>query len=172
MENVVKVNTIRDQHPDKLYATCRADNSYWRHYRASTKLGIDELAMMICKDVGCDLSYCQLLFGKGREGMQINNCDRQFNSLRECIVREKRVFRSIFGELDTRKDPNAIPEYLEKHYKEKEEKKKERKMMGQDAEDLQSKIDEMQEKANINQKKMNVGAYKQKKQEVMDQSYM
>ena len=50
-----KVSEIYDLHPDQAYATCRADNNYWRHYRASTKLGIDELAMMICREVGCDL---------------------------------------------------------------------------------------------------------------------
>ena len=58
IENMERVEKIRDQHPHKLYAICRADNNYWRHYRASKKLGIDELSMMICKDVGCDLSYC------------------------------------------------------------------------------------------------------------------
>lgn len=38
---------IKDKHPDELYQICKADNNYWRHYRASTKLTIDELAMMI-----------------------------------------------------------------------------------------------------------------------------
>ena len=53
-----RVHVIRNQHPDQLYAICRTDNNYWRHYRASQKLGIDELSMMICRDVGCDLQYC------------------------------------------------------------------------------------------------------------------
>ena len=50
-----KVKEIYDVHPDETYAICRTDNNYWRHYRASTKLGIDELSMMICREVGCDL---------------------------------------------------------------------------------------------------------------------
>ena len=53
-----QIRVIKDQHPDNLYAMCKTDNNYWRHYRASTKLGIDELSMMICRDVGCDLQYC------------------------------------------------------------------------------------------------------------------
>ena len=58
MENQIRVDSIRNQHPDNMYAICRTDNNYWRHYRASTKLGIDELSMMICREVGCDLQYC------------------------------------------------------------------------------------------------------------------
>ena len=54
----MRKEAIKNKHPDELYAICRTDNNYWRHYRASTKLSIDELSMMICKDVGCDLSYC------------------------------------------------------------------------------------------------------------------
>lgn len=67
---------IKHKHPDELYAICRADNNYWRHYRASTKLGIDELSMMICKEVGCDLSYCQHLIGRPKTPSQrITDCD-------------------------------------------------------------------------------------------------
>ena len=52
MRDSLRQEMIKDKHPDELYQICRADNNYWRHYRASTKLSIDELAMMICKDVG------------------------------------------------------------------------------------------------------------------------
>lgn len=55
----MREEAIKDKHPDELFAICRTDNNYWRHYRASPKLSIDELAMMICRDVGCDLQYCQ-----------------------------------------------------------------------------------------------------------------
>ena len=142
VENWERMKKIESQHPDKLYAICRTDNNYWRHYRASPKLGIDELSMMICKDVGCDLSYCQQLFAKPRPGMQINNCDAQFNQFRECVVREKKVFRSLFGNIDTKENPNAIPDYLDKHFKEKEARRKERKMMGADTDDLKAKMEE------------------------------
>ena len=70
LNNQRKVDRIRDMHPDQLYAICRADNPFMRHYRASPKLGIDELAMMICKDVGCDLSYCQNLYSKPKTAGQ------------------------------------------------------------------------------------------------------
>ena len=47
----MRAEAIKEKHPDELYAICRTDNNYWRHYRASTKLTIDELSMMICKEV-------------------------------------------------------------------------------------------------------------------------
>jgi len=54
----MRQEVIKNKHPDELYAICRTDNNYWRHYRASPKLTVDELSMMICREVGCDLSYC------------------------------------------------------------------------------------------------------------------
>ena len=64
------------------------------------------------------------------------------------MVREKKIFRSIVGDINTEENPNAIPEYLEKHFKEKEKLKKERKMMGETS-DLEDKIKEMEEIASI-----------------------
>ena len=49
---------IKDKHPDELYSICKTDNNYLRHFRASPQLKIDDLAMLICRDVGCDLQYC------------------------------------------------------------------------------------------------------------------
>lgn len=43
-----------------------------------------------------------------------------------------------------RKDPMAIPNYLEKHFKEKAALKKQREMMG-DTDELRQKIEKMQE---------------------------
>jgi len=64
ISKAMREEAIKDKHPDELFAICRTDNNYWRHYRASPKLTIDELAMMICRDVGCDLQYCQQLMAK------------------------------------------------------------------------------------------------------------
>jgi hypothetical protein len=48
MSEGMRKEMIKDKHPDELYSICRTDNNYWRHYRASPKLSIDELSMMIC----------------------------------------------------------------------------------------------------------------------------
>ena len=48
-------------------------------------------------------------------------------------------------------DPNAIVDYLDKHFKEKEAQKKARKMMGDDlGADLKAKIAEMEAEASLN----------------------
>lgn len=74
---------------------------------------------MICRDVGCDLSYCQLLVGKPKSPDQvITNCDAQFNAFRNCVIREKKMFKSIVAAQD-QKSPEAIVDYLDKHFKEK-----------------------------------------------------
>ena len=65
------------------------------------------------------------------------------------MVREKKIFRSIVGNIDTKENPNAIPEYLEKHFKEKEKMKQQRKMMGESTNDLEQKIKEMEERASL-----------------------
>ena len=174
LEDTIRVEQIRDQHPDKLYAICRTDNNYWRHYRASKKLGIDELSMMICREVGCDLQYCQHLAYKPKHpGQRVSDCKNQFDEFRNCVVREKKIFRSIVGDIDTKANPNAIPDYLEKHFKEKEKAKRERKMMGGDmGSDLADKIKEMEEKSSIDMKKIKVNQIKMQKKKVMEQEYM
>lgn len=49
----------------------------------------------------------------------------EYHNFRDCIIREKKIFRSMVGDkLDTKANPMAIPDYLEKHFKEKEAMKK------------------------------------------------
>lgn len=144
LQGEIRKDAIKDKHPDELYAICRTDNNYWRHYRASPKLTIDELSMMICRDVGCDLSYCQLLVGKPKSADQvITNCDAQFNAFRNCVIREKKMFKSIVAEKD-HKSSEAIVDYLDRHFKEKALLKKQRQMMGNTEEELKEKIAEME----------------------------
>ena len=124
---------------------------------------------MICRDVGCDLSYCQTLFAKPKHpGQKIANCDQQFKDLRNCVVREKKIFRDLFGNIDTKENPQAIPEYLEKHFAEKEKMKKQRKMMGESSSDLVEKIKEMEENSKMDMHRVSVSDFKAKKKAAME----
>jgi hypothetical protein len=71
----------------------------------------------------------------------------EYNNFRSCIIREKKIFRSMIGELDLKKNPGAITDYLEKHFKQKEALKKQRQMMGAQGGDdlLKQKIQKMEE---------------------------
>ena len=88
------------------------------------------------------------------------------------MVREKKIFRSIVGNIDTKENPNAIPEYLEKHFKEKEKMKKQRQMMGESTNDLEQKIKEMEDRASLDMQKVSVAQFKNKKKQAMEESYM
>lgn len=50
----------------------------------------------------------------------------EYHNFRNCIIREKKIFRSMIGDLNLKENPGAITDYLEKHFKEKEAKKKQR----------------------------------------------
>jgi predicted nuclease with TOPRIM domain len=70
----------------------------------------------------------------------------EYNNFRSCVIREKKIFRSLIGDVDLKKSPGAITDYLEKHFKEKEAKKKQRQMMGSDMDELyKNKIQKMEE---------------------------
>lgn len=73
---------------------------------------------------------------------RISDCMDEYNNFRSCVIREKKIFRSMIGDLDLKKNPGAITDYLEKHFKEKELKKKQRQMMGAEGGDdlLRNKI--------------------------------
>ena len=169
LEKVKREEAIKDKHPDELFAICRTDNNYWRHYRASPKLTIDELSMMICREVGCDLQYCQhLSFKPKNPNQQISDCMPQYNAFRECVIREKRIFRGMISKEEEKNNKMAIPEYLEKHFKQKEKMKKERQMMGTnyfegEEDELRAKIDEMDEQDIKNKKVVNTAQWKQAK---------
>lgn len=80
---------------------------------------------------------------------KIADCMDEYNNFRSCIIREKKIFRSMIGEIDLKKNPGAITDYLEKHFKEKDAKKKQRQMMGSQGGDdlLKQKIQKMDEES-------------------------
>jgi hypothetical protein len=124
--------------------------------------------MMICREVGCDLAYCQNLMWKPKTSSQrITDCNDEYSNFRQCVIREKKIFRSIIGEVDLKKNPGAITDYLEKHFKEKEAKKKQRQMMGAEGGDdlLRAKIEKMdQDSSQITRKKIDTMDFKRQRE--------
>jgi hypothetical protein len=41
----------------------------------------------------------------------------EYGNFRNCIIREKKIFRSMVGDVDLKKNPTAITDYLEKYFK-------------------------------------------------------
>ena len=72
-------------------------------------------------------------------------------------------------------DPMAIPNYLEKHFKEKVKRKKELQMMGgaQATDDLKAKIEEMEDVNTAGRKLINVKEFQKRKQKLkMEENYI
>jgi len=59
VESELKRKFKNEKHPDEKYSMCKTDNNYWKHYRASENLDDEAVSLTLCKDVGCDLMYCQ-----------------------------------------------------------------------------------------------------------------
>ena len=66
----------------------------------------------------------------------------------------------------------SIPEYLEKHFKEKEAMKKQRRMMGGMEEELKEKIAEMEEINTAGRKLVDVKEFQRRKNKMQEQTYM
>src|SRR4051812_45493212 len=53
----------------------------------SDNLTIDDMGMLICKDVGCELTYCQATISDPYN-RPFNNCDQLFKNLNQCIANQ------------------------------------------------------------------------------------
>ncbi len=113
-----------EKKPEEMYSLCKTDNNYWKHYRYSENLDPDSVSLVLCKDIGCDLMYCQALTMQGKNDMY--GCKEQFQNFRDCYVKEKRKFNYQHSEDEWLKNRSLIPEYIEKQLAiMKEEKMKE-----------------------------------------------
>ena len=78
---------------------------------------------------------------------KFRDCSDEYNDFRNCFIREKRLFKSMVTE-EQREDPNAIPNYLEEVFKQKEKDKHMKRMMGTDI-DIQDKVKNYEETQNV-----------------------
>ena len=82
-----------DKHPKALYAECLKNTQFWHHYAASPKISIDDLTMMVCRDLGCEINYCGLIkksYVTEWEGS--SDCTREIKAFNDCMTQERRRF--------------------------------------------------------------------------------
>ena len=115
VESELKRRFKAEKTPDDMYTTCKTDNNYWKHYRNSENLDPDAVSLVLCKETGCDLMYCQALSQKNDKNLNLYGCTEQYHKFRECYIKEKRKFNAAFAEEDWLKDRNIIPTYIEKN---------------------------------------------------------
>jgi hypothetical protein len=114
VESELKRRFKNDRSPEELYSMCKTDNNYWKHYRNSENLDPDAVSLVLCKDIGCDLSYCQAMTYKSKPEDQFYGCKEQYSAFRECYISEKRKFNSLHKEEEWLMNRKLIPEYIEK----------------------------------------------------------
>jgi hypothetical protein len=101
-----------------LYTDCLQGALFWNQWAKSDDLSEPDMAMIICRDTGCDLTYCQASMADPYE-RPFDNCDQQFKQLNNCIAAEQRRYAL-----------NPEGRTMQEHISYMLEKKKKEKYMG------------------------------------------
>jgi hypothetical protein len=75
------------------YIECLKGALYLRQWAQSDKLTVDDMSMLICRDMGCELQYCQQTISDPYD-RPFKNCDSQFRNLNRCIAQEQDRYMS------------------------------------------------------------------------------
>lgn len=70
-----------------LFTECLKGALFLRQYALSDDLSVDDMSMLICRDVGCELQYCQASLADPYD-RPFENCDSHFRALTRCIAQE------------------------------------------------------------------------------------
>ena len=107
-----------DKHPKALYAECLKNSSFWHSFAASPKISIDDMAMMVCRDIGCVVNYCGLIkksYVTEWEGS--SDCKEEIKAFNDCMTQERRRFAWL-----TEKPP--MYEYIQQRIADRNKNKK------------------------------------------------
>lgn len=142
-QTIKDVNAIRtDKHPKEMYSECLKNSGYWNLYAGNPLLSTDNMAMILCRDIGCEIVYCSLL--KKSVPMEHTNsdCSNEIQNFNSCMLREKRKW-----EWGTNKGNISKYDYIQEQLKLKREEKKFKEAMGEDADKFRQDILLAQEQA-------------------------
>jgi hypothetical protein len=84
---------IPRQNAKAQYVDCLQGALYLRQYALSDSLTLDDMSMLICRDVGCELEYCQASIADPYE-RPYNDCNAQFSQLNKCMTQEQERYQS------------------------------------------------------------------------------
>ena len=79
---------VPPRHSKALFQDCLQGALYWNQLAQQEDLTLPEMGMIICRDVGCELTYCQASISDPYE-RPFENCDQQFKQLNKCIAQEQ-----------------------------------------------------------------------------------
>jgi hypothetical protein len=79
------------RHPKTLYTDCLQGALFWNQLAQSDDLTLPGMALILCRDVGCELQYCQASMSDPYE-RPFEDCNQQFRHFNSCITGEQRRY--------------------------------------------------------------------------------
>lgn len=79
---------------NELNTLCRQGSFDIKMWEISDSLSLDDMALLACKDIECELSYCQSSMTDPYE-KHMKNCNMQINSLNKCLDNEIAKYKSL-----------------------------------------------------------------------------
>jgi hypothetical protein len=98
-----------------MYYDCLEGAMYIKQWAQSDDLSLGDMATLICRDIGCELTMCQASIADPYE-RPFNNCDEQFRKLNKCITQEEERYQK---DNEGRTMQEQVQYILEKKKKEK-----------------------------------------------------
>ena len=111
-----KKKLVPSKHPKALYADCLQGALYLKQWSQSDDLSVDDMSLLICRDRGCELTYCQATLSDPYE-RPFENCESHFKQFNDCILQEKR--RYLQHDIESRTMQQQIEYMLLKRKEEK-----------------------------------------------------
>ena len=108
------------KHPKALYVECLKYGAEWRSYAASQSFSVEDMSILVCKDVGCAVNYCSLVkmdYPSMWQGS--SDCSEEIDQFNKCMVAERRRY----AWMDKAIRP-PIYEYVEQRIKERKKEAK------------------------------------------------
>ena len=83
-----KKELVSRKHAKEYFVECLKGALFIRQYALSDDLTVHDASMLICRDMGCELQYCQSTLSDPYD-RPYENCDMQFRALNKCIAQEQ-----------------------------------------------------------------------------------
>lgn len=129
------------KHPKYLYVECLKQSNNWRAYAATSSYTIEDMSMLVCKDIGCAVNYCSLVkMDQPSLWEGSSDCTEEIDSFNKCMIAERRRY----AWMDKAIRP-PLQEYTWKRIEEKRADAKYSLLDGEEQLKLRKMIAEMQE---------------------------
>ena len=110
-----KIDKAPNKHFKDLYYECLKGSLNIRQWEISDELEVEDMAVLACRNVGCELNYCTTSMFDAYE-RPFNDCDQQQKEFFTCINQEIRMY-NLFPK------GNSIKEHLQFVLNQKKDKK-------------------------------------------------